>query len=124
MAVDNSAAPGLWRARDRLAGAPIDASGELPDGTPVKGPDDLRKALLRHPEQFVQTFTEGLLTYATGRKLEYYDMPTVRRILDEAAPGGYRFSALVQSVVKSDQFRMRRVAQAGEPASKVASAGR
>ena len=58
---------------------------KLPDGTPLKGPDDLRKALLRRPEQFVQTFTEGLLTYATGRKLEYYDMPTVRRIVRGAA---------------------------------------
>ena len=92
---------------------PIDASGELPDGTPVNGPDDLRKALLRRPEQFVQTFTGRLLTYATGRKIEYYDMPTVRRIVRDAAPGGYRFSALVQAVVNSDQFRMRRVPQAG-----------
>jgi mono/diheme cytochrome c family protein len=124
LALENFDATGQWRERDRYAGAPIDASGELPDGTPVKGPDDLRKALLRHPEQFVQTFTEGLLTYATGRKLEYYDMPTVRRILDDAAPGGYRFSALVQSVVKSDQFKMRRVAQVAAPEAKVASAGR
>jgi hypothetical protein len=77
------------------------------------GPDDLRKALLRHPEQFVQTFTEGLLTYGTGRKLEFYDMPTVRRIVHGAAAGNYRFSALVQAVVHSDQFRMRRVPAAG-----------
>ena len=87
----------------------IDSSGELPDGTAVKGPDDLRKALLRRPEQFVQTFTEGLLVYATGRTLQYYDMPTVRRIVRGAAAGDYKFSALVQSVVRSEQFRMRRV---------------
>ena len=66
---------------------PIDASGTLPDGTAINGPDDLRKALLRHPEQFVQTFTEGLLKYATGRTLEYRDMPTVRRIVRDAAAG-------------------------------------
>ena len=84
-ALENFDATGMWRDRDRYAGAAIDSSGELPDGTPVKGPDDLREALLRRPEQFVQTFTEGLLTYATGRKLEYYDMPTVRRIVREAA---------------------------------------
>ena len=59
----------------------------------------------------MQTFTEGLLTYATGRKLEYYDMPTVRRIVRGAAATDYRFSSLVQAVVKSEQFRMRRVAQ-------------
>ena len=67
LALENFDATGMWRDRDRYAGAAIDSSGELPDGTPIKGPDDLRKALLRRPEQFVQTFTEGLLTYAIGR---------------------------------------------------------
>src|SRR5688572_4172579 len=111
LALENFDATGMWRERDRYAGVPIDASGELPDGTPITGPDDLRKALLRRPEQFVQTFTEGLLTYATGRKLEYYDMPTVRRIVRSAAAGDYRFSTLIQGVVRSEQFRMRRVPQ-------------
>jgi hypothetical protein len=111
LALENFDATGMWRDRDRYAGAPIDSSGVLPDGTPVNGPDDLRQALTRRPEQFVQTFAEGLLTYATGRKLEAYDMPTVRRIVTSAAAGGYRFSALVQAVVRSDQFRMRRVPQ-------------
>jgi mono/diheme cytochrome c family protein len=111
LALENFDATGMWRDRDRYAGAAIDSSGELPDGTPIKGPDDLRQALLRKPEQFVQTFTEGLLTYATGRKLEAYDMPAVRRIVRDSAAGGYRFSALVQGVIKSDQFRLRRVPQ-------------
>jgi mono/diheme cytochrome c family protein len=111
LALENFDATGRWRDRDRYAGASIDSSGTLPDGTPVNGPDDLRTALLRHPEQFVQTFTEGLLTYATGRKLEPHDMPTVRRIVHGAAASDYRFSALVQAVVRSDQFRMRRVPQ-------------
>ena len=112
LALENFDATGMWRDRDRYAGEVIDASGQLPDGTPLKGPDDVRNALLRRPEQFVQTFTEGLLTYATGRKLEYYDMPTVRRIVRGAAAGDYRFSALVQAVVKSEQFKTRRVPQA------------
>jgi mono/diheme cytochrome c family protein len=111
-ALENFDATGMWRDRDRYAGAVIDASGVLPDGTPIDGPDDLRKALLRRPEQFVQTFTEGLLVYATGRTLQYYDMPTVRRIVRGAAAADYRFSALVQSVVRSEQFRMRRMPQA------------
>jgi len=111
LALENFDATGMWRDRDRYAGVAIDSSGELPDGTPIKGPDDLRQALLRKPEQFVQTFAEGLLTYATGRKLEAYDMPAVRRIVHGAAAGGYKFSTLVQAVVKSDQFRMRRVPQ-------------
>src|SRR6187549_473374 len=123
LALENFDATGMWRDRDRYAGVPIDASGELPDGTKVNGPDDLRKALLRRPEQFVQTFTEGLLTYGTGRKLEYYDMPTVRRIVHGAAASDYRFSTIVQAVVKSDQFRMRRVAQAAQSGNRTATAG-
>jgi mono/diheme cytochrome c family protein len=115
LALENFDATGRWRDRDRYAGAAIDASGFLPDGTPLKGPDDLRNALLRNPGQFVQTFTEGLLTYATGRTLGYYDMPTVRRIVRGAAASEYRFPALVQAVVRSDQFRMRRVPVAARP---------
>jgi mono/diheme cytochrome c family protein len=111
LALENFDGTGMWRDRDRYAGTPIDASTALPDGTKINGPDDLRQALLRRPEQFAQTFTEGLMTYATGRKLEHYDMPTVRRIVRGAAAGDYRFSALVQAVVRSEQFRMRRVPQ-------------
>lgn len=111
LALENFDGTGMWRERDRYAGVPIDASGVLPDGTPINGPDDLRTALLRRPEQFAQTFTEGLLTYATGRKLEHYDMPTVRRIVRGAAATDYRFSDLVKGVVGSEQFRMRRVPQ-------------
>jgi mono/diheme cytochrome c family protein len=111
LALENFDATGMWRDRDRYAGAAIDSSGVLPDGTPIKGPDDLRAALLRRPEQFAQTFTEGLVTYATGRKLEHYDMPTVRKIVRGASVSNYRFSAIVQAVVRSEQFRMRRVPQ-------------
>ena len=122
LALENFDATGMWRERDRYAGVAIDSSGVLPDGTPIKGPDDLRQALLRRPDQFAQTFTEGLLTYATGRKLEHYDMPTVRRIVRGAAGTDYRFSALVQAVVRSEQFRMRRVPKAAPPASSTAGA--
>jgi mono/diheme cytochrome c family protein len=110
-ALENFDATGMWRDRDRFAGAVIDSSGELPDGTPLKGPDDLRQALLRKPEQFVQTFVHGLLMYGSGRKLDHYDMPTVRKIVREAAKENYKFSALVQGVVQSEQFRMRRAPQ-------------
>ena len=65
-----------------------------------------------------ENFTEGLLTYATGRKLEYYDMPTIRRIVRGAAGSDYRFSALVQAVVRSEQFRMHRVGGAGGPVAR------
>jgi hypothetical protein len=113
LALENFDATGRWRDRDRYAGVAIDSSGTLPDGTAINNPDDLREALLRRPGQFAQTFTEGLLTYATGRKLEPSDIPTVRRIVRAAAPGDYRFSTLVQAVVRSDQFRMRRMPPGG-----------
>ena len=122
LALENFDATGMWRERDRYAGVPIDASGELPDGTPIAGPDDLRAALLRRPEQFVQTFTEGLLTYATGRAVGAHDMPTVRRIVRETAASDYRFPAIVQAVARSDQFRMRRVPQPAPGGNRTARA--
>ena len=76
------------------------------------------KALLRRPDQFVQTFTEKLLTYSTGRTSQYYDMPTVRRIVHNAAASDYKFSTIVQAVVRSDQFRMRRVPPSASIANK------
>ncbi|HEY2380518.1 MAG TPA: DUF1592 domain-containing protein [Terriglobia bacterium] len=120
-ALENFDATGMWRDRDRYAGTVIDSAGQLPDGTPLKGPDDLRNALLKRPDQFVQTFTERLLMYASGRTVQYYDMPTVRRIVRDASKDNYKFSTIVQAIVRSDQFRMRRVPQTSAVASKVAS---
>jgi mono/diheme cytochrome c family protein len=111
-ALENFDAVGEWRSLDRYAGSPIDASGNLIDGTPVKGPADLRAALARRPEQFVQTVIERLMTYALGRTVEYYDMPTVRRIVRESARDNYRFSSVVLGIVRSDAFRMRMVPEA------------
>jgi mono/diheme cytochrome c family protein len=110
-ALENFDATGMWRDKDRFANAPIDSAGELPDGTKINGPDDLRKTLLRHPDQFVQTFVENLMTWSMGRTRDYYDMPTVRRIVRDTQAKDYRFSAIVQAVVRSEQFRMRRVPQ-------------
>src|SRR5919201_1535548 len=82
------------------------------DGTPVDGPVALRKALLKHPEQFVRTMTEKLLTYALGRGLEYYDMPVVRAIARDAAADNYRFSSLVAGIVRSTPFQMKKALDA------------
>jgi hypothetical protein len=108
-ALENFDATGAWRDRDRYAGTVIDSAAELPDGTPIAGPNELREALIARPDQFVQTFTEGLLTYALGRTLDYYDMPAVRKIVRDAAVEEYRFSSIVRGVVESQQFRERRV---------------
>jgi hypothetical protein len=85
----------------------VDASGQLADGTPVDGPVALRKALLKHPEQFVRTMTEKMLTYALGRGLEYYDMPVVRQIARDAASQNYRFSSIVLGIVNSTPFQKK-----------------
>jgi hypothetical protein len=82
----------------------VDASGQLADGTPVDGPVALRKALMKHPEQFVRTMTEKMLTYALGRGLEYYDMPIVRQIARDASAQNYKFSSIVLGIVKSTPF--------------------
>jgi len=110
-ALENFDAIGEWRSEDRYAGTAIDASGRLVDGTSISSPADLRVALTRRPEQFVQTLTERLMTYALGRTVEYYDMPTVRRIVRESARDEYRFSSIVLGIVRSDPFRMRMVPQ-------------
>jgi len=117
-ALENFDATGMWRDKDRFAGTAIDSAGELPDGTKINGPDDLRKALLRRPDQFVQGFVENLLTYAMGREREYYDMPTVRKIVRDTAAKDYKVSAIVQAVVKSEQFKMRRAPQPVQSASR------
>ena len=118
-ALENFDAIGEWRSQDRWAGIPIDASSQLVDGTMVSGPADLRKALVKRAPQFVQTLTEKLMTYAMGRSVEYYDMPTVRHIVRDAARDNYRFSSLVMGVVKSAPFQMRKVPEA-DPVSTTA----
>ena len=85
-ALENFDAIGRWRTSD--AGSPIDASGALPDGTEFQGPEELRKVILGRGEEFVNTLTEKLLTYALGRGVEYYDAPAIRTIVREAAGDG------------------------------------
>ncbi len=106
-ALEQFDAVGRFRTRS-AAGTPIDASGELPDGTRFDGAAGLREALVGRPERFVGTLTEKLLTYALGRGLEHYDAPAVRAVTRAAAEDGYRFSSLVVGIVESAPFRMRR----------------
>ena len=104
LALENFDAIGAWRTRD--SGTPIDASGQLMDGTAVDGPVSLRRALLAKSDVFVGNVAEKLLTYALGRQIEYHDMPAVRAIVREAARQDNRFSALIMAVVSSRPFRM------------------
>ena len=107
--LENFDATGKWRVKEPTG--VVDASGRLADGTPVDGPNALRKALLKHPEQFVRTMTEKMLTYGLGRGLEYYDMPVVRSIARDAAAQNNRFSALVMGIVKSTPFQMKKASE-------------
>ena len=106
-ALENFSAVGQFRADDPDTLTPIDAAGELPDGTPIDGPNDLRRALVADPDRFVQAFTENLMTFALGRSLDYRDMPTVRAIVRQAAADDYRFQSIVLGIVSSDAFRKR-----------------
>jgi mono/diheme cytochrome c family protein len=122
LALENFDGVGRWREKDRLAGTRIDASGVLPDGAEVNGPVDLRQALMKNPDQFVQTLVMKLMTYATGRPMEWEDMPTIRAIVKQAARDDYRFGAVLAGIVNSAPFRMQQV-QATEPDTRTSAAG-
>jgi cytochrome c551/c552 len=111
LSLENFDAVGAWRVREegniQKKGPVIDASGQLLDGTKVNGPADLRKAIMRHPEDFVQTFTEKLMTYALGRGVGAHDMPAVRAVVRASAAHNYSFSSIVLGIVNSTPFQMR-----------------
>jgi len=105
-ALENFNGVGEWRTVSE-AHTTVDASGVLPNGVKFNGPVELRKVLLSHPEQFANTVTDRLLTYALGRGVEYYDQPAIRKITREAAPSSYRWSSLILGIVNSVPFQMR-----------------
>ena len=104
-ALENFDLVGEWREYD--GDSKVDPSGTLLDGSTLSSPADLRKALMRYSDLFVETVAEKLMTYALGRELEYFDMPTVRSIMHNAGSEDYRFSALVRGIINSDQFTKR-----------------
>jgi hypothetical protein len=105
LSLENFDGVGHWRTLD--SGAPIDASGQLVDGTPLNGIESLRSALVKYPDAFIQHMTEKMLMFAVGRETHYYDMPAIRSIAQNAARNDYRFSSLVLGVVNSPPFQMR-----------------
>ena len=119
-AMENFDAVGAWRSED--AGARVDASGELADGTKVNGVVELRQALLKRPENFVTTVVVKLMTYALGRGLDARDMPQVRAIVRNAARDNYRLSSLILGVARSTPFRMSTAGPAAEVAKPLRNA--
>jgi hypothetical protein len=106
LALENFDVTGAWRVRDE--GNFVDPVGEMYDGTTLAGPADLREALLTRPEVFYRVFTENLMAYALGRRVEHFDMPAVRRIVGQAAGNDFRLSSFVLGIVTSPAFQSTR----------------
>jgi hypothetical protein len=121
LALDNYDVTGRWRYRENAM--PLDTRGQLYDGTPVTSPGQLARALLKRPIPIARAFTENLLTYALGRRVEDEDQGSVRAITRTAGANNYRFSSFVTGVVNSPAFRMRR-AEAATPAAAAADDSR
>jgi len=106
LALDGFDVTGSWRIKDR--GVPVNTAGELYDGTPLKGAGDLRAALSARSDVIITHFTSMLMSYALARRVEYYDMPAIRRIVREAKATDYRLSSLILGVAQSSAFRSSR----------------
>ena len=109
LALENYDPTGAWRIKDNEMA--VDPTGDLYDGTTLNGPADLRAALLNRQDVILQTFTENLLTYALGRRVEHHDMPAIRAIVRDAARSNHRLSAFIFGVVNSTPFRMNKTGQ-------------
>jgi len=107
LALENYTVTGSWRDIDVAAQAPIDARTVMPGNIEINGPVELRRELTRRPEQFVQTLTEKLMMYALSRELEYFDMPQVRTIVQQAAEDDYQLYSIIMGIVNSDAFRLQ-----------------
>ena len=116
LSLDNYDVTGRWRIREN--GSPLDTRGELYDGTPIANPVELQRALLGRPIPLIRTFTQNLMAYALGRRIEYFDQPTVRQIVRDAEERGYRMSAFVLGVVSSDAFQMQKAGAVADAASR------
>ncbi|MSR35992.1 MAG: DUF1592 domain-containing protein, partial [Gemmatimonadetes bacterium] len=110
LALDNYDVVGKWRMRENGV-APLDTRGQLYDGTQMSTPADLNNALLRLKTPIMRNFTKNMLAYATGRRAEYYDMPTVRKIVADAETNQLKMSSFVLGVINSDAFRMQRASE-------------
>jgi Protein of unknown function (DUF1592)/Protein of unknown function (DUF1588)/Protein of unknown function (DUF1595)/Protein of unknown function (DUF1585)/Protein of unknown function (DUF1587) len=106
LALDNFDVTGKWRYREN--GVPLDTRSKMYDGTPITTPADLRKSLLSRPLPLMRSFTENLMAYAVGRRVEDYDQPTIRAIVRDAESENYRMSSFILGVVRSPAFRSKR----------------
>jgi hypothetical protein len=105
-ALENFDAVGAFRTKDGQF--EIDATGEYTDGTKFTGPAELKSFVIQRKTEFVRCLTEKMMIYALGRGLEYYDRPTVEKIVKSLPAKEFKFSALITQIVKCDAFRQRR----------------
>lgn len=112
-ALENYDVLGRWRTED--AGKPIDAKGELPDGTVFDGPDQLKAALMRKKDLFVRNLVSKMLGYALGRGLTLQDSCTVDNIVAEVERNNYHAQALINAVIMSVPFRYQAAATSAGP---------
>jgi hypothetical protein len=115
LALDSYDVTGRWRIREN--GMPLDTQGELYDGTAITSPTELNDALLTRPIPLVRTFTQNLMAYALGRRVEHFDQPAVRAIVRAAEENDYRMSSFVLGVVRSDAFQMQRAGSVADAAT-------
>jgi hypothetical protein len=118
LALDNFDVTAKWRNRENSM--PLDTHGEFYDGTAVSSPADLANVLMKRPIPLVRTFTQNLMAYALGRRVEYFDQPSIRAIARDAEADNYHMVSFILGVVKSDAFQMKRM----EPAAESKAAGR
>jgi hypothetical protein len=104
LALDNFDVAGRWR--DRENGMTLDTRGTFYDGTPVSTPQELVDVLLDRPIPLARNFAANMLAFATGRRVEYFDQPTIRKIANEAQRNDYRMSTFILGVIMSDPFQM------------------
>jgi hypothetical protein len=117
LALENYDPTGAWRIKDNEV--PVDPVGTLYDGSKIEGPESLRGALIKYKDAVVLSFTESLMTYALGRRVEHYDMPAIRAIVRDAAKNDYRMSSFIEGVIKSAAFQNGRVPLEGTRAADV-----
>jgi hypothetical protein len=112
LALDNFDVTGRWRIREN--GVPLDTRSTYYDGTPIETPADLSASLLKRPIPLVRQFTESLMAYALGRRVDHRDQPTVRAIAADAEANGYRMSSFILGVISSEAFRSKQVQEETE----------
>jgi hypothetical protein len=115
LALDNFDVTGKWRIREN--GAPLDVQSQFYDATPIASPADLRNVLLSRPIPLVRTFAENMMAYALGRRIEYYDKPTVRAIAKDAEANDYRMSSFIMGIVNSPAFQMKAASTVADQAN-------